>query len=201
MQTRQIILNTILKHQPNPLISLPPHLDPSVSYNGNPALISREAFQINVQNATAEAQRILNNTLSLPKLKELLALSPEDRSKLFATDSALRLKFQTSVTWYSKGAAGFPIPGRQGSQPGSGPSTPRPPPSQAVRPPPSQAGMGTTPNSNQVKTETDTGAVSRPPVPAQPVEPEPARRKRKMNEYLREIGPGLEYETEVTEVS
>ena len=181
-------------------------------------------------------------------------------------DPQLRQRFQTSVTFYTKGAEGFITPARPaGAQPTSGTSTPRltpsaapsgsstetssspqvttagsasaanPTPGATVRPPapaptaqPVVSAKAELPDFSQYQSSSDPEAQARPasnaaasnasavavktepdvpaPAPAlalppRQIEPESVRRKRKLQETLAEMAPGMEFELGVTDVS
>lgn len=145
-QSRQITLRMTLKQQTNPLLTLSPHLDPTVASGGNQAIISKDIFNTGIKFAEQEAQRVLSAVIPMPELKKLLDVPQDKRNQelanvrmlgfmarpLISQDAALRYRFHTSVLWYTKGGADAWVMGPRGAvhvppapaQPASGAATP-----------------------------------------------------------------------------
>lgn len=159
----------------------------------------------------------------MPKVKELLALDAEVRNRLLAADPAMKHQFSTSVTYYTKGPAGFIKQSPQGptSFP-AGPYIPQPrvPPFNGPHTPGQDAQIRPPAGSNEPAAQYLRGAMTGPqqgglanssaaqqgrpylsyPPPPEPVEPEDERRHRKFAQFLKEMAQGMEYEFGVKEV-
>lgn len=87
--TRLIVLQSMLRGQPNPLPTVPPHLDPSQAWAKGPALIPADRYQANIKTAEAEAKVIYSNLLTMARVKELLAMAQEDRTAMLSAVSGV----------------------------------------------------------------------------------------------------------------
>ncbi|KAK8853400.1 hypothetical protein IAR55_004106 [Kwoniella newhampshirensis] len=56
---RQIIASSIAAHEPNPLLSLPPAIDPTLPWQGRPPLISKEAYSELIAKTTAHIKEAM----------------------------------------------------------------------------------------------------------------------------------------------
>lgn len=76
-----------MKQQTNPLVKLPPHLDPTVSSGGNPAIVAKEIFQAGIKYAEQEAMKIVTAVIPMPELKKLLEIPQDKRNTQLANVS------------------------------------------------------------------------------------------------------------------
>lgn len=86
-QTRYIVLKHLFERKQNPLVILTPNLDITLPYNGAPAILTKEQFNALVGGAIHEAQRIKSLLIPNPEIKEILAMSQEERNAKMAAVS------------------------------------------------------------------------------------------------------------------
>ncbi|WVR09603.1 hypothetical protein IAU60_006675 [Kwoniella sp. DSM 27419] len=55
---RQVIASALHAGQPNPLLSLPPAIDPTLPWNDKPALISKDAYAALIESSTAHLKQV-----------------------------------------------------------------------------------------------------------------------------------------------
>ena len=84
------MIHELLNNRPNPLLTLPPHLDPTKPWQHGPAVISSEQFHQTIQLATkaaleyaqmnASIRGVPGGYLSLQEMKEYLKIEMPERS-------------------------------------------------------------------------------------------------------------------------
>ena len=82
------MLKHLFERKQNPLLVLTPNLDITLPYNGSPAILSKEQFNTLVNSAINEAQRIKSLLIPNPEIKEILALSQDERNAKMAAVSS-----------------------------------------------------------------------------------------------------------------
>ena len=89
----------MIQNRPNPLLALPPNLDPTLPWNDLPAEISKERFEASialaVQAANAQIATIKGpppGGFTLPELKEYLKIDPNERKAMFEAVSLIFLQ-------------------------------------------------------------------------------------------------------------
>jgi hypothetical protein len=81
-QSRQITYQYLLKSQPNPLVTLTGHLNPTNPWSNGPPLITTDKFHSDIKDGMADANRAIRNLLPPGEMRELVKMDAVERGKM-----------------------------------------------------------------------------------------------------------------------
>ncbi|ORX39451.1 hypothetical protein BD324DRAFT_333136 [Kockovaella imperatae] len=201
-QARPIVAMALHRNQPNPLLALPPHLNPSMSAEGQSALINKADFEILMAKGVEDSKKI-GEIMPMSEIKKLLVFTQEQRHKMLLQDPVLKLRFTRSLTHYAQ--FNKANASNASSNPGNTPSNTNTAPSSTATPG-SIPSVNASTSANSVPTPVApvvpmvSGPPPLPPAPPIKMETEDERRKRKFTEMLQDEGGGIHAEMGIFDV-